>query len=46
MRERAQGNESIGEIRSTLAFMYAIMKPTAYIGLGAGTQMTTAPFKC
>ena len=35
-----------GKLGHTLAFMYALMKPTAYIGLGAGTRMTTAPFKC
>ena len=35
-----------GKLGHTLAFMHAIMKPNAYIGLGAGTRMTTAPFKC
>ena len=35
-----------GKLGHTLAIMYALMKPTAYIGLGAGTRMTTAPFKC
>ena len=35
-----------GKLGHTLSFMYALMKPTAYIGLGAGTRMTTAPFKC
>ena len=29
-----------------MAFMNAIMKPKGYIGLGAGTRLTTAPFKC
>jgi len=37
---------ALGKLGHTLSFMYALMKPTAYIGLGAGTRMTTAPFKC
>ena len=27
-----------------LVFMHALMEPTAYIGLGAGKKLTTAPF--
>ena len=36
----------LGKLRHTLAFMNAFMKPTAYIGLRAGTRLTTATFKC
>ena len=42
----------VDEVRShdclsnTLAFTHALLEPAAYVGMGGGCGMITAPFKC
>ena len=37
---------SHASLSNTLAFSHALMEPAAYVGMGGGCQLITAPFKC
>ena len=34
-----------GVLGDTVAFMHALLEPSAYVGMGKGTQLITAPFR-
>ena len=35
-----------GKLDDTLAYSHALLLPEAYVGMGNGTSLTTAPFRC
>ena len=40
-----QEAKSSGKLDNTVVFMHALLDPHAYVGMGKGTKLTTAPFK-
>ena len=34
-----------GKLNDTVAFMHALLEPSAYVGMGKGTELMTAPFR-
>ena len=47
MREGVLVNiKDSGKLDDTLAFSHALLLPEAYVGMGNGTSLATAPFRC
>ena len=47
MREGVLVNiKNSGKLDDTLAFSHVLLLPEAYVGIGNGTGLATAPFRC